>query len=116
MPAFMYFIDHHIRRHYILFCCLEFLYITKVGWSGYKQNKPIWKYNFERRVWLYSEEDILKLVHVECNQCVVSNSYQFLGQAVPATVILLSYMILLTHVANFIKFLCVTNVCHIIWL
>ena len=55
-----------------------------------------------------------KLVHEECIQCVVSNCYQFLGQAVPASVVLLSYVILLTHVANFIKFLCVTNVCHII--
>jgi hypothetical protein len=87
-----------------------------VGWSGYKQNKPIWKYNFERRMWPYSEEDILKLVHEERNHCVVSNFYQFLGQAVPASVVLLPLMILLTHVAYFIKFLCVTNVCHIIWL
>jgi len=55
-------------------------------------------------MWLYSEEDILKLVQEECNQYVVSNFYQFLGQAVSASVVLLSYMVLLTHVANFIKF------------
>lgn len=51
-----------------------FLYITKVGWCGYKQNKPTWTYNFAWRMWLYSEEDVLKLVH-EYNQCVISNVY-----------------------------------------
>ena len=41
-------------------------------------------------MWLYSVEDLLKLVQEECNQCVVSNCYQFLGQAVSVSVVLLS--------------------------
>lgn len=103
MLGIMYFNEHHIGIKYFS-AVLNFCTLLK--WDGVGINKvnQFLKCSFERWIWLYSEEDILKLVQEECNQCVVGNCYQFLGQAVSASVVLLSYMVLLTHVAIFIKF------------